>query len=265
MNTTEKNENVERETQREIKQIEEKTLELINEVNEIKKALMQKQRFPMKSDLPEQTENEVSTVPLVDYIDELLKTSTRKIINEIRGEFYRLFNTLTSMGVAISSMERTEKFELKKESSKKVKTISAEEGKLSKNVKEELAKVELYKYLLTERESLIYELTDRLVAVETESNKIKQKLKKLEKEREEWEKQKEFLSKLLVTDPRYKIISLLKQTKVIAPTQLSFFLGVSLGQVREYLNQLKTMNIITFNDDGSVQLHKDFNVEVAVF
>jgi hypothetical protein len=146
----------------------------------------------------------------------------------------------------------------KRSSTKPVRTVKDEQ--LQDQVDLEGEK-ELFQLLLDERESLIYELSDQLVAIETEKKEINDKLKILESDKEKWDNQKSVFERLITTDPRFNIINLLRRMGVIAPIQLSFVLGVSLSQTRKYILELEQMKIIQINEDDTISLHSAFNEE----
>ncbi|MBY9001122.1 MAG: hypothetical protein KGD64_09425, partial [Candidatus Heimdallarchaeota archaeon] len=120
---------------------------------------------------------------------------------------------------------------------------------------------EMLKLLLVERESLIYELSDQVVAIETEKKELQDILNAAMIDKKKWHKQKEVLERLVTSDPRFNIISLLRRMGVIAPIQLSFVLGVSLSQTRRYINDLEKMKIAKVNEDSTVSLDSSFDEE----
>ena len=119
--------------------------------------------------------------------------------------------------------------------------------------------ISLYKDLLEERETLIYELTDQMVAIESENKELKERLQKIEEETTKTNKFMELVKKFLKTDPRYRIINTVRRTGIIAPVQLSFVLGISLAQTNQYLKEMEKMGIIEILSDGTVTLHKEFD------
>jgi len=120
-------------------------------------------------------------------------------------------------------------------------------------------KLLLFSDMVEERENLIYELTDQLVNIELEKEELTKKIEKMDKEKLEWSEQQKVIAKLIITDRRYNIIDLLRRTKIIAPVQLSFVLGVSLAQTKKYIRELEEIKIIKVNEDDTVFLHPEFN------
>jgi len=187
----------------------------------------------------------------------MLKSSSDNIISELKTEFFRLFNFLSSFQT-VSQYPRSQY------------NLSAEESLLERELTEEnIANIqetiekekEMLKLLLEERETLIYELSDQVVAIETEKKELQEKLDQVLADKGKWSQQKEVLERLVTSDPRFNIISLLRRMGVIAPIQLSFVLGVSLSQTKRYINELEKMKILQINEDSTVSLDASFNEE----
>ena len=195
--------------------------------------------------------------PALEYVNELLENSSEQIISEMKSEFFRLFNFLSSMlSVSTPPRDRTVSEEVRSiMETPSIKTESSEETVDWGREKEML------QLLLDERESLIYELSDQLVAIEAEKKDLKEKMEEVNKEKRMWENQKEVFERLVTTDPRFNIINLLRRMGIIAPIQLSFVLGVSLSQTRKYIMELEQMKILQINEDETVSLHPAFNEE----
>ena len=196
--------------------------------------------------------------PALEYVNELLENSSEQIISEMKSEFFRLFNFLSSM-MSVSTpppRDRTLSEEVKNFiETPRIKTDSSEE------TVDLVREKEMLQLLLDERESLIYELSDQLVAIEAEKKELKEKMEEINKEKRLWDNQKEVFERLVTTDPRFNIINLLRRMGVIAPIQLSFVLGVSLSQTRKYIMELEQMRILIVNEDETVSLHPSFNEE----
>jgi hypothetical protein len=188
--------------------------------------------------------------PALEYVNELLENSSEHIVSEMKSEFFRLFNFLSSM-LSVAPQK-------KNNLSQETKQIDLEKFDVESDPESEK---ELMKLLLEERESLIYELSDQLVAMETEKKTLKDKLKSIEEDKIKWDKQKDVFERLVRTDPRFNIITLLRRMGVIAPIQLSFVLGVSLSQTRRYIRELEEMRILVINEDETVSLHPSFDEE----
>ena len=120
---------------------------------------------------------------------------------------------------------------------------------------------EMMQLILEERESLIYELSDQIVAIEAEKKDLEEKMEQIENEKLKWDSQKSILERIVTTDPRFNIINLLRRMGIIAQIQLSFVLGVSLSQTRKYIMELEQMKILQVNEDETVSLHPAFNEE----
>ena len=195
---------------------------------------------------------QIELSPAIEYINELLETSSETIISEMKSEFFRLFNFLSSM-FSVTPYQTGGRITTRNE-----KTLIEDEMATDIEFQKEKEMVQL---LLEERESLIYELSDQIVAIEAEKKIIEDKMKELEKEKEKWKSQRNILERIVTSDPRFNIITLLRRMGVIAPIQLSFVLGVSLSQTRRYITELEQMKILQIKEDGTVSLHPDFDEE----
>lgn len=229
---------------------------LSDEVSELKENI----KSPKKKSKSEKTpffnqSSKIELSPAIEYINELLENSSETIISEMKSEFFRLFNFLSSMlsMTPYQSMGRTSS---KKEDAEYDLTV--DETRVTSEFQQEK---EMLQLLLEERESLIYELSDQIVAIEAEKKVLDDKLKEIEKDKLKWFKQKNILERIVTSDPRFNIILLLRRMGVIAPIQLSFVLGVSLSQTRRYISELEQMRILQVKEDGTVSLHPEFDEE----
>ncbi|MCE7742478.1 MAG: hypothetical protein GOP50_08445 [Candidatus Heimdallarchaeota archaeon] len=196
---------------------------------------------------------QIELSPAIGYVNELLENSSEVIISEMKSEFFRLFNFLSSMFsvTPYQSMGRTiPRKEDSMEDSAVKQVVSTSEFQKEK---------EMMQLLLEERESLVYELSDQIVAIEAEKKVLEDKMQEIEKDKAKWNTQKNILERIVTTDPRFNIITLLRRMGVIAPIQLSFVLGVSLSQTRRYISELEQIKILQVKDDGTVSLHPDFD------
>ncbi len=227
---------------------------LSEEVEELKENL----KAPKKEGKVEKTkkkkqESTLELDPAIRYVNELLENSSEVIISEMKSEFFRLFNFLSSM-FSVSPYQQDRRKIQKKPSD------SSENGSVDTRVIEDFQREkDMLNLLLEERESLIYELSDQIVAIEAEKKELEDKMEKITKEMEKWMKQKSVLERIVTSDPRFNIINLLRRMGVIAPIQLSFVLGVSLSQTRKYISELEQMKILNVNEDGTVSLHPEFD------
>jgi len=232
---------------------------LSEEVKEIKDNFHsnQKESKGIFQSLSKKKTSTLELSPALEYVNELLENSSEQIISEMKSEFFRLFNFLSSMMSVSSQRDRTLSEEVR-EFMEKPRVVTGDQTQETIDFEKEK---EMLKLLLDERESLIYELSDQLVAIETEKKELKDKIEEINVERKQWENQKEVFERLVTTDPRFNIINLLRRMGVIAPIQLSFVLGVSLSQTRKYIMELEQMRILQVNEDETVSLHPSFNEE----
>ena len=237
--------------------ISDEIVKLTKEVKAIKSKANTTQMSDTESGLKNSKKSTLDINPAIAYIEEMLKSSSDNIISELKAEFFRLFNFLSSFQT-VSQYPRNRN------------SLSAEESLLERelteeniaNIKETIEKEkEMLKLLLEERETLIYELSDQVVAIETEKKELQGKLDQVLADKGKWSMQKEVLERLVTTDPRFNIISLLRRMGVIAPIQLSFVLGVSLSQTKRYISELEKMKILQVNEDSTVSLDASFNEE----
>jgi predicted nuclease with TOPRIM domain len=237
--------------------ITDEIVKLTKEVKAIKSKVNSTRMGDIKSGSMNSNNSTLDINPAIAYINEMLKSSSDNIISELKTEFFRLFNFLSSFQT-VSQYPRSRN------------NLSAEESLLERELTEEnIANIqetiekekEMLKLLLEERETLIYELSDQVVAIETEKKELQEKLDQVLTDKEQWSKQKEVLERLVTSDPRFNIISLLRRMGVIAPIQLSFVLGVSLSQTKRYINELEKMKILQINEDSTVSLDASFNEE----
>lgn len=235
--------------------IDDEIVKLTKEVKAIKSKVTSSKTSDAKNRSLTPNSSTLDLNPAITYINEMLKSSSDNIISELKAEFFRLFNFL-------SSFQTVSQYPRGRNSS------SAEESLLKRelseenitNIQETIEKEkEMLKLLLEERESLIYELSDQIVTIETEKKGLQEKLDQVLVDKGKWNAQKEILERLVTSDPRFNIISLLRRMGVIAPIQLSFVLGVSLSQTKRYINELEKMKILQMNEDNTVSLDASFN------
>jgi len=229
---------------------------LSEEVSELKNNMKSsKKRGRTGGDSRSKQFSQIELSPAIEYVNELLENSSETIISEMKSEFFRLFNFLSSMFSVIpyQSLGRP----IPKEDSTQDTIVKENLIPASQLQKEK----EMMQLLLEERESLIYELSDQIVAIEAEKKTIEDTMKEIVKDKAKWENQKEILEKIVTTDPRFNIITLLRRMGVIAPIQLSFVLGVSLSQTRRYITELEQLRILQIKEDGTISLHPDFDEE----
>ncbi len=241
----------------ELMDIADEIVRLTKEVKALKSKVNSTQITDTKRGSPNYNNNLLDINPSITYINEMLKSSSDNIISELKAEFFRLFNFL-------SSFQTVSQYPRRRDSS------SIEESLLKRELTEEnIANIqetiekekEMLKLLLEERESLIYELSDQIVTIETEKKELQEKLDFVLSEKGKWSKQKEVLERLITTDPRFNIINLLRRMGAIAQIQLSFVLGVSLSQTKRYINELEKMKILQINEDNTVSLDASFDEE----
>ena len=238
----------------EFQEIETEISKLSEEVEELKENL----KSPSKKEAKDvKTKKKKSSTleldPAIQYVNELLENSSDIIISEMKSEFFRLFNFLSSM-FSVSPYQQD-----RKPVYRKATELSSNSGSSIEQLEDFQREKEMLNLLLEERESLIYELSDQIVALESEKKNLEEKLKLLSDNMEKWMKQKNILERIVTTDPRFNIINLLRRMGVIAPIQLSFVLGVSLSQTRKYISELEQMKILYINEDGTVSLHPEFD------
>lgn len=226
---------------------------LSEEVSELKENIKTpKKRTKIEKTPKSKQYHQLELSPAIEYVNELLENSSEAIISEMKSEFFRLFNFLSSM-FSVSSYQTTRAIQKIDDSEF---TAGSDKTLSSSNFQKEK---EMLQLLLEERESLIYELSDQIVAIEAEKKMAEEKILELEQDKVKWNAQRSILQRIVTTDPRFNIISLLRRMGVIAPIQLSFVLGVSLSQTRRYISELEQMKILQVKEDGTVSLHPEFN------
>ena len=202
----------------EIMDIADEIVKLTAEVKAIKSKASFTQDKETKKTETISSNNVLDINPAIAYIDEMLKSSSENIITELKAEFFKLFNFLSSFQT-VSPYPR-------KRTQSKAEQIAIEDELTEESIKEIQETIEkekeMLKLLLEERESLIYELSDQVVAIETEKKEIQDKLNDILDDKMKWNKQKEVLERLVTSDPRFSVINLLRRMGVIAPIQLSF-------------------------------------------
>ncbi|MHA1686304.1 MAG: winged helix-turn-helix domain-containing protein [Candidatus Heimdallarchaeaceae archaeon] len=231
----------------ELEGIEARTLKLAEELQSIKKQL---QQVVSRTETSSKLNQDIEMSTILNYLSELVEKASERIIKEMKVETFKIWNAITGSQPMqiLQSMTDDEK-------------TSKKEDVLSKDVETKSTEptISLYKDLLEERETLIYELTDQMVAIESENKELKERLQKIEEETTKTNKFMELVKKFLKTDPRYRIINTVRRTGIIAPVQLSFVLGISLAQTNQYLKEMEKMGIIEILSDGTVTLHKEFD------
>lgn len=255
----EENENSGENDVQELEQIADEIVKLTKEVKEIKNNVKTSQiQEPSRKVRGARKQRPIDLNPAVEYIDEMLKNSSENIISELKAEFFRLFNFLSSLQSVSPYQVNGKQLDMEKLKGDGGLLESTELSDLQDTIEKEK---EMLKLLLEERESLIYELTDQIVSIEAEKKILQEKLDVNMIEKEKWIKQREVLEKLVTSDPRFNIINLLRRMGVIAPIQLSFVLGVSLSQTKRYIFELEKMNILITNEDETISLHPNFDEE----
>ncbi|OLS30913.1 MAG: hypothetical protein HeimAB125_17730 [Candidatus Heimdallarchaeota archaeon AB_125] len=240
----------------EFQEIATEITKLSEEVEQLKEDL----KSPKKKEAKEEKakrRKQTSTLeldPAIQYVNGLLEDSSDVIISEMKSEFFRLFNFLSSMFSVSPYQQDRRKFQ------RKPSGPSVSDGGIDTSVFEDFQREkDMLNLLLEERESLIYELSDQIVVIEAEKKQLEDKMEKITEDMEKWMKQKSVLERIVTSDPRFNIINLLRRMGVIAPIQLSFVLGVSLSQTGKYISELEQMKILNVNEDGTVSLHSEFD------
>ena len=253
----EQNEEKEFEDAPELVEIENEIEKLTEEVQIAKESKRRRDRLEKSATSKRKKPIEIN--PAIEYISDLLENSSEQIVSEMKSEFFRLFNFLSSMfSVSPNHVE-------KRYATRSDVDISRDES--SEGITEQITpptsteREKMLKLLLDERESLIYELSDQIVAIEAEKKILQDKIKHIDEEKTKWVNQKTVLERLVTTDPRFNVINLLRRMGVIAPIQLSFVLGVSLSQTKKYIHELEGMKILKVNEDGTISLHPEFDEE----
>ncbi len=252
-----KKENSEDTETHEFMDIDDEIVKLTKEVKAIKSKANSTHITDTKSGSIKSNNNILDINPAITYINEMLKSSSDNIISELKAEFFRLFNFLSSFQT-VSQYTRSRNSSSIEEDLLKRELSEENIAAIQETVEKEK---EMLKLLLEERESLIYELSDQIVAIETEKKEILEKLDQVLADKGKWNKRKEVLERLVTSDPRFNIINLLRRMGVIAQIQLSFVLGVSLSQTKQYINELEKMKIIRINEDNTVSLDDSFDEE----
>ncbi len=239
-------------------------VEIANEIEKLTEEVQIAKESKLRRERLENSETSKRKKPLeinpaIEYISGLLENSSEQIVSEMKSEFFRLFNFLSSM-FSVSPNHVEKRYVPRND-------VSISEDEASGNIADQISpassseKEKMLKLLLDERESLIYELSDQIVAIEAEKKIIQDKIKLIDEEKSKWINQKNILERLVTTDPRFNVINLLRRMGVIAPIQLSFVLGVSLSQTKKYIQELEGMKILQVNEDGTVSLHSEFDEE----
>ncbi len=227
---------------------------LSDEVNELKDNMKSpKRRGKSEKSSRFNDTSKIELSPAIEYVNELLENSSEAIISEMKSEFFRLFNFISSM-FSVTPYQSINRTIQKEEDSDD--ELTADDVILVSEFRKEK---EMLQLLLDERESLIYELSDQIVAIEAEKKVLEDKIEEIDTDKTKWLKQKNVLERIVTSDPRFNIITLLRRMGVIAPIQLSFVLGVSLSQTRRYISELEQLKILQVKEDGTVSLHTDFD------
>ncbi|MHA1303282.1 MAG: hypothetical protein ACTSQE_00340 [Candidatus Heimdallarchaeaceae archaeon] len=247
--------------------VEEKILEQISKLTEEIKGL--KEKIQKQEENQRLRNGDISTnsnvmgleiESILDLLKSQLEDSTHVLLSEIKSEFYRLINFLSS-----SSDTKAQEHVLKKmkEELSELITFSQEEKteSLDKTTTEK-EYIERLMGMIDEREQLIYELSDQVVALSVGKTELERELTSLKEEAEKWKRTKEIAFKLISTDPRYTIINMLRQLHTISQMQLSFVLGISLSQTKRYIRELEEIEIVRINDDGTVELNPTFDATI---
>lgn len=253
----EQNEEKEHEEAPELVEIANEIEKLTEEVQIAKESKRRRERLEKSENSRRKKPIEIN--PAIEYISDLLENSSEQIVSEMKSEFFRLFNFLSSM-FSVSPNHADKRYTSRND------TLVSGDG-LAGSITDQTTpptsteREKMLKLLLDERESLIYELSDQIVAIEAEKKIIQDKIKQINEEKIKWTNQKTVLERLVTTDPRFNVINLLRRMGVIAPIQLSFVLGVSLSQTKKYIQELEGMKILKENEDGTVSLHPEFSEE----
>ncbi len=197
--------------------------------------------------------NKFEVESVIDIIKDVVNESNELLLSEIKSEFYKLLNFLSGSYDVKGQQKLLE--EIKTEMEK-----GSESDHKDKIDSEKSAYIGSLLSIIEEREQLIYELSDQIVSLSVRNKELKSKLDELDKKIELISKSNSIMKSLLSTDPKYKIINMLKKLHSIDLMQLSFVLGISLSQTKKYVNDLSSTKIVLLNEDGTVELSDDFDV-----
>ncbi|MHA1869130.1 MAG: hypothetical protein ACTSXD_13895 [Candidatus Heimdallarchaeaceae archaeon] len=198
---------------------------------------------------------------VVDMIKEQIDSSTKFLLSEIKSEFYRLITLFYTSSDIDEKEKLLKELDIDRTKYKKQEETLNQEEQYS-IVDEQKEYISRLVSMLEEREQLIYELSDQVVALSVKKSEIEKELNNIKEEKEQWNKVKKITQKLVSTDPRYKIISMLKQLQSISQMQLSFVLGISLSQTKQYLKELEEIKIVQLKEDDTVELDPNFDTTV---
>ncbi len=109
-----------------------------------------------------------------------------------------------------------------------------------------------------EKDSYIENLNHKIERLSSEKFELNNEIEKMNKAIENWKNQLELLEKLALTDPRYKIIGVLKKHEEMSEIQLAFTLGNSIIQVKKYLNELLELGLIQQLNNGKIVINANY-------
>ncbi|MHA1114954.1 MAG: hypothetical protein ACTSRR_03320 [Candidatus Heimdallarchaeaceae archaeon] len=233
-------------------------IKLSNEIQALKESLT---KYPPILQTSTSKDLPFEITSIVDMIKEQIDGSTKFLLSEIKSEFYRLITLFYSSSDVDEKEKLLKELDFDRQKYKKQEETENQEEQIS-IVEEQKEYISRLISMLEEREQLIYELSDQVVALSVKKSEIEKELKNLKEEKEQWNKVKEITQKLVSTDPRYKIISMLKQLQSISQMQLSFVLGISLSQTKQYLKELEEIKIVQLKEDDTVELDPNFDTTV---
>ncbi len=100
------------------------------------------------------------------------------------------------------------------------------------------------------KDELIATLNEKLELLTEERDRLKSELNRLNELVGTWTKNMEVLERLARTDPRYRVFNIVKRNKELNEIQLAFACGLSVSDLRKYVEDLKKIGLVTVSNSN---------------
>ncbi len=124
----------------------------------------------------------------------------------------------------------------------KIALLTSEIEKLSN-------KVRILQNELDKKDETIKTLNQKLELLVEEREQLRNELNRLNRLMMTWEQSISIIEKLAKTDPRYKVLNIVKKNKELNEIQLAFACGLSISELRKYVEDLRKLELVIV--DGS--------------
>ncbi|MHA1911181.1 MAG: hypothetical protein ACTSYA_05745 [Candidatus Kariarchaeaceae archaeon] len=139
--------------------------------------------------------------------------------------------------------------------------IDIEISGLNTVIEQLVDRVDVQEGEILERDSGIGELNEIIIQLNEEKERLITEIERLQYSLDNWGQQLDIYTKLATTDPRFQILSNISKHGSLSEIQLAFMISEPITVVKDYLSQLKELNLVNLSDNLVYLTHETDNLD----